>query len=57
MSRGDLALLVGWCLLLFFTYRYWEIGTLTTAIVGMVAGGVVFAVRLWLARRTFTRRR
>ncbi len=55
MSRGDLVLLAIYCLVVFGTYRYWEIGTLTTAIGGMLVGGVVFAVRLWLARRTFRR--
>lgn len=55
MSRSDLVLLVLWCLVLFFSYRYWQIGTLSTAIGGMLVGGAVFAVRLWLARRTFRR--
>jgi hypothetical protein len=55
MNRGDVFLLVLWCVVVFFTYRFWEIGTLSTAIGAMLIGGAVFAVRLWLARRTFNR--
>jgi uncharacterized membrane-anchored protein len=37
----------------FLVYRFFEIGSLTTAIVAMIVGGAVFALRLYLARRSF----
>lgn len=55
MNRGDVVLLVLYCIAVVFGVFYWEIGGVGTAIVAVLFGGAVFAVRLWLARRTFRR--
>lgn len=52
MNRGDVFLLVGYLVLVLLGALVWEISTPTT-ILALVIGGAVFAVRLYLARRTF----
>ena len=52
MNRGDVLLLVLYCLSIVWVGYFWEFG-LPSTIVALALGGAVFAVRLWLARRTF----
>lgn len=54
MSRDDVVLLVLWCVGFVFVSRTFEFGT-STMVIGLLAGGIVFAIRLWLARRSFRR--
>lgn len=52
MNRGDVVLLILWCVMAVVGSRLWGFSTSTT-VIAVIVGGAVFGLRLYLARRTF----